>query len=124
MRFMLILPLALAACATGTRAPSWPDKVHLTGTRMEVSFNDGTLCHAEIEGTFAGTLNDCPYPMSYEVTGYKPSYLATAPGGLGDLFEPYAKVRLTTPTGMSWRFKTPQPIPTKDQGAGQLKLPG
>lgn len=123
MRLALILPLVLAACMPGARAPSWPDDISFRGTVMRVSFNDGTVCGANIAGNYTGDLQGCPYPMRYQVTRFEPSYLAGAPGGVGDLFQPYAEVTLKDAQGHRWTFKTPPEIPPHAQGSGQVHLP-
>ncbi|AQS48731.1 hypothetical protein B6V73_07510 [Thioclava sp. JM3] len=119
----LLAPLALAACVPGpgTRAPSWPDKISFRGTVMQVSFNDGTNCHANISGQYTGDLVDCPYPMRYQVTRFEPSYLAGS--GVGDLFQPYAEVTLKDAAGRRWHFKTPRDVPPHARGEGQIQLP-
>lgn len=118
MRAALILPLLLAACAGGMRAPSWPDDVSFRGDVMRVSFNDGTRCSASAaQGT--GTLGDCRYPLHYRIEDFRPSHLAGVPG-IGGLFQPYARVVLSDASGRSWTFRTPRPIATRDQGDGTL----
>ncbi|MEO1948691.1 MULTISPECIES: hypothetical protein [unclassified Thioclava] len=119
----LLAPLALAACVPGqgTRAPSWPDRVTFQGTVMRVSFIDGTVCRANISGQYTGDLAGCPHPMRYQVTRFEPSYLGGV--GVGNIFQPYAEVTLKDAQGRRWSFKTPEPIPSRSQPDGVLKLP-
>jgi hypothetical protein len=119
MRVLMILPLAigLAGCAEMSRAPAWPDHVTLHGTQMRVSFSDGTVCRAQIADAPSGDLQGCRWPMHYDVSGYRPSYLAGVPG-IGQWFQSYAKIELSAPSGQRWRFETPDPAPTNARGDG------
>ncbi|KEP70959.1 hypothetical protein DL1_13385 [Thioclava dalianensis] len=122
MRLWMILPLVLAGCAAGARAPSWPDQVTIHRTDMRVSFNDGTVCRADIAQAPSGKLQGCRWPMAYTVRDYKPSVIGRA-GALSEIFEPYAKITLSAPSGMTWHFETPPPIPATDHGEGTLNMP-
>lgn len=100
-----LLSLVLCACALPPGGEPRPERVSLGGTRMTVSFADGTRCLAEVPLTGgSGQLSDCAHPLDWQVTITKRNYLEPL---LGNAVSPYARVRLTDAAGRVTFFRLP-----------------
>lgn len=101
----LALLAGLAGCGLPGTGVTRAESVQLGSQSLAVRFTDGVSCRADLPpGGGQGMFVDCPHEARFAVQVDHQNWLEPA---LGDMVQPYARIRITTEDGRVQDFRTP-----------------